>query len=80
VRIEVTQAHIDKGERTSAFSCPIALALKDHGVPKPAVTYTYFYKSDESEEQIYLPGKVCNFISAFDKGKPVEPFTFELET
>ena len=79
MKIQVTQAHIDKGKRKSRCLCPIALALKDKfgyncdprvDTVHMALGTSTFYKS--------TPETVC-FIDRFDGGAPVTPFDFELE-
>ena len=84
MKITVTQENIDKGVRGEIGYCPIALAIK-------ALGYEHVCVDDESvdarrEEDdpyadaflSYLPTKATSFIHAFDEGRKVAPFTFEM--
>jgi hypothetical protein len=82
MKIEVTQQDIDKGLSNNCFLCPIAHAVKrkmntdcilvycDRISVMSTIFSSYFYK---------LPKKAQTFIKQFDDGKPVKPFTFEIE-
>lgn len=78
--ITVTQEDIDKGVISSCVACPIALAvgrfMPDSGfiVCANAIDFT-----SPLGDLIHLPIEAVKFISDFDKGRPVQPFTFELE-
>lgn len=74
--IQVTQEHIEKGQRFEPFSCAVALALKDSG----------FESARVSESEIVcdcdifpVPSSVRAFVGRFDRGEPVLPFSFELD-
>lgn len=79
MKIQVTSEHIQNGKRTSAFNCPIALAMKDTGLanvsvgPKHAVVV-----NTAGDKIISLPIEVRSFIKTFDDNLPVEPFEFEI--
>ena len=90
--ISVTQEDIDKGIHASPTICPVALALKRCNINNLYVgAYTIFiYYANPiyvGEHTIYVdyanpidtPQNVQNFITSFDGGKSVQPFTFELE-
>ena len=81
LKVEVTQAHIDKGGGTQpCFHCPIALAVKDAGIRDAAVHSQYIkYAFNGRVHFIHLPEKAMFFIQHFDKGWPVQPFTFEVD-
>lgn len=75
MKISITRQHIKHGKRDRATLCPIALACKEKGFKRIKIHYDEF----EIDGHIgYLPQKACQFITAFDKGLPVEPFTFRL--
>jgi len=89
LRVEVTAEDIAKGQREEVCLCPIALALSRCGVRGPAVAgavgwtpgdnrWSVTFVEDYENETI-LPEECGTFASAFDKGEPVEPFTFEIE-
>lgn len=78
IQVEVTQEHIDKGTSADCYACPIALAMTELGLENVMVdTGTFCYG------RFYLgystPGiEAQSFISKFDDGEPVQPFTFPL--
>jgi hypothetical protein len=83
--IQVTQKDIDKGLKSSCYECPIALAFKRKVKNQILFGYAVNYESidhftKDNKWYIYaLPKKAQTFIKRFDGGKPVEPFTFEIE-
>lgn len=78
VLIAVTQEHIDNGKAMSCGACPIALAAKEVFVEGLEIAVgidcigvdTYF---------VDLPDVARRFVRAFDDGKFVRPFTFEID-
>ncbi len=79
-RINVTQEHINNGEKFDCNKCPIALATKG----------TIFFLSIIIRQKKYndpaytfseydLPEKALDFISDFDYDKKVKPFSFNLK-
>lgn len=80
IRVEVTDRHIREGRRNSCNSCPVALAIKDAGVPGPLVyvddVFVPNYEGFEWEA-VFLGG-VSGFIDAFDCEDKVQPFGFDL--
>jgi len=79
MKIEVKQEHIDKGDRTSPCSCPVALALKEAGLPDPGVTETQIRLDVmNSWRSVQIPDEAAAFVRAFDAGESVQPFTFDL--
>lgn len=80
--IEVTQEHIDAGKRAECGSCPVALAFKEafpnrmvragYGVLQAYQWGAYVFKAR-------TPLDVQLFMLEFDEGRPVQPFTFEVE-
>lgn len=76
MKIEVTQEDIKAGRKTECTRCPIALAIKRK------VGYTMSVGTrvcGSLDNEFQLPKIAQDFISNFDHGNPVEPFTFELE-
>ena len=78
MKVEVTQEHIDRGQRKAHCYCPVALALKDVGVKEPVVFGGYFRALGDTEDT-KLPPKVDDFVLAYDLGLKVTPFTFDLD-
>jgi hypothetical protein len=81
--IHVQQKHIDQGESRRSCFCPIALALADSFSD---VIYASVGTGDFAVNrrgfnllQSPLPESASKFVRAFDNGKPVKPFTFEIE-
>lgn len=72
-KVRVLWKHIRLGRRRKTVYCPIALALSDYNL-EPYVTYT------RAGPNLSVRGgfkKVClRFVSRFDSGKRVYPFTF----
>ena len=76
--INITAEHIAKGFARDSGRCPVALAIRD-AFPKAgniAVTGLYIHMGLREHE---LPAEVQHFTWDFDAGRPVEPFTFELD-
>lgn len=76
--IKVTQKHIDAGCKESISSCPVALALQEQlhlqgwAVEVDSCTLVL------AGESFTSPGSVDDFISLFDNGLPVKPFSFRI--
>ena len=83
LKVNVTQEHINKGERYSSVSCPIAWALRDalsvdcYGVNVRASEATWF--DNGHWRRTWLPDTAQHFVVEFDKGHNMEPFSFELD-
>jgi hypothetical protein len=80
VKISVTQEHIDKGERWSFHSCPLALAVTEASGNLAGVGTESIYPNWDKIglTKITMPAEVANFRSRFDESSPVEPFEFEI--
>lgn len=86
MRIEVTQEDIDRGEQKQCTRCPIARAVKrvmpfhDVVVGGGAISYrkvlSKWNRGEWGMRECNI--RVLQFISDFDAGKPVQPFSFEL--
>lgn len=74
--IKVTAEDIKNGKRALTDCCPVALATS-RLLGKVRVTPRYLYATNV---MVLLPLVAVNFIYKFDRGEPVRPFTFELET
>ena len=79
--IKVTQRHIDKGEPTSPFRCPIALALKTARVKHTGVGSHDIWLGDINGPHaiIDLPLEAIRQQRSFDRGRGMTPFEFEIE-
>lgn len=86
VRVEVTAEDIARGECGDPERCPIAKALKRMLRRRKGVEVGGFSVSIDSDPSrrdapshtAYLPAKAAAFVTDFDMGKPVKPFTFTL--
>lgn len=80
VTIEVTQRHIDEGEVGDCSLCPVARGTQD-AFPgfKIVVGDDDIFIDEEGVGLNYAtPSIVRDFISDFDNGRLVHPFTFTL--
>lgn len=75
VTIEVKRRDILLGKRCSSSSCPIAKAIK-RTLKQPIHVGHFVVHTGESE--IELPREARDFISWFDNGLKVKPFSFKL--
>lgn len=80
ITVEVTQADIDAGIKESCVDCPIARAIsRAVRVDARVGTYWVSWRIGNFLTELTLPVAAVGWIMAFDRGYPVEPFTFELE-
>lgn len=79
IKIEVTQQDIDNGKRASCFYCPIALVCTRTFKELCLIGESYlgFIRGGKKYP---LPQNARQFVTDFDHGRPVKPFTFELNT
>ena len=75
--IKVTQEDIDKATPASCCYCPIARALR-RAFPRRRVAVGPIFIT-VGRERAYPPVKACEFITAFDSGRTVKPFSFKLD-
>lgn len=69
------------GKRCDGLICPISQAVKRATGNTVCVSQNYFFllSRASSMDDFKLPQPAIDFIAAFDAGKPVEPFSFEVE-
>ena len=84
MKIKVTQKDIEEGFRGSCYDCPIARAFKREVKPTSHIQLNVgaeriLHREVYSWDSYTLPEKAQTFIKRFDDGKPVKPFTFEIE-
>jgi hypothetical protein len=89
VTVTVTQKDINIGTPLMCYLCPVALAIsRAVGGRRVRVKNPYRWgfsdgpfgdKRDNEPDARALPLIARTFIEAFDLGKPVGPFSFELE-
>jgi hypothetical protein len=77
MKITVTQKHIDEGQRGSSTRDPVCFAMTDAGLKRPYAGVTYLSWADGFAK---VPEEVYGFMLDFDNGRPVLPFTFDLES
>ena len=84
MKIDVTQEHINKGQRGDSFSCPVALALLDEGFIRPSIGSVFIeelgYTLTRKGFIVRTPHVASRFTRNFDRGDEVKSFSFELET
>ena len=85
MRVEVSEADINDGERYSTASCPVALAVKrvmgadyDVGVYASGVSF-YPRRANAWARGANIPHEARGFIERFDAGEDVSPFVFNME-
>lgn len=81
LKIDVTAEDIAKGIQNDCEACPIALALS-RAVPGAdfiEVDGDANYELDDVTYYARFPESAKNFVTRFDAGETVEPFTFEAE-
>lgn len=82
MQIRVTEKHIKEGIKGSCKSCPIAVAVLETVGDAKAVnvggSVAFIYDEDWVRQTSPLPLEAETFISEFDQGFKVKPFTFEL--
>jgi hypothetical protein len=87
---KLTKDHIEKGEKRSAETCPIALCLRealpgariitvDLDDPDDAEEAAPFVMVDGHQVEFAHPEKVVKFVRNFDHGKKVNSFFLEWE-
>lgn len=86
ITVKVTKTDIAKGNRNAGCACPIARALKRR-LPKSTDIYVHpdivclwlRQRAQTSMKIAELPFPARTFVQRFDRGQPVEPFTFNLK-
>lgn len=83
MKIEVTQADIDKAMPCQAYDCPIAIAMsRVFNCPIGVCLDGLWWLASDGElgpgDSHPLPPEAIEFALAFDEGKTVEPFTFKI--
>ncbi len=73
MKIQVTKEDIEKGEIKDRKCCPIALALRRIGFTNVEVTCEMTIHPTS-----FLPNNARLFVTEFDVGIPVKPFSFYL--
>jgi hypothetical protein len=86
VIFDVTQDDIDQGRPRDCYNCPVARSVvRTLGLGPAADEWTVGswviagWLRDRQVVSVPAPIRVCRFIDEFDRGQPVEPFSFELE-
>lgn len=80
ITVNVTSEDILRGIRNNCHFCPIALALKRKLKNQDAwVGPTEFFLGHSYDQYIDIPNICINFMSTFDEGKYVDPFSFTIE-
>lgn len=78
--IDVREEHIQQGCPRMANHCPVSLAARDVGLLAVHAEHDWMYWLGAGRKQFaQLPPIARVFVRAFDKRKPVDPFSFEIE-
>jgi hypothetical protein len=78
-KVRVTADHIAKGARVSECGCPVARALNAALGCRGATVDGGRLEVSKGGRQLVsqrFPVAVSRFVTAFDNGQPVKPFTF----
>lgn len=86
--IKLQNKHIKKGIPGAINYCPVAWAVAEQvlisnirlvWVNKAGIDVDYYlYREGKYSRKFVTPRSVIRFMSSFDKGKPVKPFSFKL--
>lgn len=80
LRVEVTAEDIADGRREHCERCPVARAMRRAiGRVVWVGGAGQWGIGNRSPQPKRLPLRVTDFITAFDTGRPVSPFTFNLD-
>ena len=77
--INVTEDDIKNGKPKESMHCPVAIACHRAA---PDHNFSILHDEIEVDESGVIaecPWSVFDFVEAFDSGRKVQPFTFELE-
>lgn len=78
--IQVTKEDIENGVQRNCEKCPLARAIsRAFGKPIRVGAYLAQFFGAGLGESTDLPPNALAFRKAFDAGKPVQPFEFEIE-
>lgn len=77
--INITQEHINRGQKCRAHRCPMALAVQDQLNLSPGLVAVTQYTLYIDCKALTLPPAASNFVKSFDAGREVSPFTFEVK-
>ena len=84
MKIQVTQADIERGIKNRCDFCPVAIAISRHlptGLEITVFSEAMLFEGrfgDGPSTAIDTDQTVVDFIESFDNGKPVAPFSFNL--
>jgi hypothetical protein len=79
ITIKVTKGDIERGIPMNCSRCPIALAANRAGLVDASVSYRVLWTGkDGYSKRSAIPRSALRFMAAFDKGRPVKPFSFRL--
>lgn len=79
LRVEVTAAHIERGEVGNCKTCPVAMAMIDVGIEDPIAGYGLSGTFRGRRFLVPMPDGVSDFILAYDRYEVPDPMGFDLE-
>lgn len=78
MRIDVTGDDIQNGHRAGCYDCPVALAIERATGEEAHVFGSTVMLNGDSRRTYRLPNVALARIDAYDGGRSMEPFSFEL--
>lgn len=79
MRVRVEHWDIINGRRTAPDHCPVALAVRRQSGRSKIAVSSYSVDLLDGMKDAELPPEARQFVRDFDSGRPVKPFSFELE-
>ena len=78
--VNVTQQHIDQGVKADCSQCVLALAMREMGFVRVAVTYDRVYATTRRIRDVAytLSDEALSLVMAFDQNEPLTPSSVEL--
>jgi hypothetical protein len=83
ITVEVTRAMIRRGKQKNCRECPVAIAVsKATRMPFVNAGPLGIYVGEDPynlNHMAWTPPEVWDWMTNFDNGRPVEPFSFEID-
>lgn len=87
MKVRITQGMIDDGVPIDPQKCPLSIGIRDAAAEELAdghpvlvaafVSFAWIWIGDR-RMQVSMPREAAAFVCAFDNGRPVQPFEFDL--
>jgi hypothetical protein len=79
MKIEVTEEHIQRGQRGHACKCPVALAATEAFGRQVYVHFDTIQIPDMDDLIFIASERIRQFTRDYDLSRPVTPFSFEVD-